>query len=56
MLFALGREKGLKLGERLGLDVIMIDEAHKVYLTPGVSTYFELADPIYEIEKERQRS
>lgn len=51
MLFALGRERGLRLGERLGLDVIMIDEAHKVYLTPRVSAYFELADPIYEIAR-----
>ena len=47
MLFALGREKGMELGRKLGLGVIMIDEARKVYMTPGVSKYFEISDPLY---------
>jgi thiamine biosynthesis lipoprotein len=49
MLFAIGREKGLELGKKLGLGVIMIDDKRKVYLTPGVSGYFELTDPVFTI-------
>jgi thiamine biosynthesis lipoprotein len=47
VLFTLGRQKGLELGEKLGLDVIMVDDTHKVYVTPGVSKYFELSSPLY---------
>jgi thiamine biosynthesis lipoprotein len=49
MLFTLGKEKGLELGRKLGLGVIMIDDKRKVYMTPGVSGYFELTDPIFSI-------
>ncbi len=46
-LFAMGREKGMALGIQRGVDVIMIDDQRKVYLSPGVSKYFELTDPSY---------
>jgi thiamine biosynthesis lipoprotein len=44
MLFALGRTKGMELGQKMGLDVIVVDSARKVYFTPGVSKYFELTN------------
>lgn len=49
MLFALGREKGMALGEKMGLDLIVVDDANKVYLSSGVSKYFQLADPLYKL-------
>ena len=45
MLFALGREKGMALAKELGLDVIMLDADHHVYMTPGVSAFFEITNP-----------
>ena len=49
MLFALGREKGMALATRLGLSVIMLDAEHRVYMTPGVSKFFEITDPTYSL-------
>jgi len=49
MLFALGREKGMALATRLGLSVIMLDAGHHVYMTPGVSKFFEITDPSYTL-------
>ena len=49
MLFALGREKGMALAARLGLSVIMLDADHRVYMTPGVSKFFEITDPSYKL-------
>jgi thiamine biosynthesis lipoprotein len=49
MLFVLGREKGMALAKELGLDVIMVDEAHNVYVSQGVSKYFKIADTEYKL-------
>ncbi|HET7838257.1 MAG TPA: FAD:protein FMN transferase [Rectinemataceae bacterium] len=46
-LFAMGRQKGMELAKQRGVDVIMIDDQRKVYLSPGVSKYFELTDSSY---------
>jgi thiamine biosynthesis lipoprotein len=47
MLFALGREKGMALAKKLGIDVIMLDDKRHVYMTPAVSTFFQITDPSY---------
>ena len=49
MLFALGREKGMELGRRLGLDVIAVDDQKRVYISAGVSKYFEITNPDYKL-------
>lgn len=49
MLFVLGREKGMALARSLGLDVIMVDEQRRVYMTPGVSQVFQVTDPDYTL-------
>jgi thiamine biosynthesis lipoprotein len=46
-IFALGREKGMALAKANGVDVIVIDSSKKVYLSPGVSAYFEITDPSF---------
>jgi thiamine biosynthesis lipoprotein len=46
-IFALGREKGMALAKAKGVDVIVIDSSKKVYLSPGVSAYFEITDPSF---------
>ena len=43
-VFALGREKGMALAKAKGVDVIIVDKDRKVYMSPGVSTYFEITD------------
>ncbi|HVP18390.1 MAG TPA: FAD:protein FMN transferase [Spirochaetia bacterium] len=43
-LFCLGKVEGLALGQRLGLGVVMIDDNHKVYVTPGTKQFFTLTD------------
>jgi hypothetical protein len=35
----------------MGLDVIVVDSARKVYFTPGVSKYFELTNPKYTLSE-----
>jgi FAD:protein FMN transferase len=47
MLFALGREKGMALAQRLGLCAIMLDEAHRVYMTPSAQKLFQITNPSY---------
>jgi FAD:protein FMN transferase len=47
MLFALGLEQGMDYAKRNGVDVIMIDDRRRVYLSPGVSAYFEITDSSY---------
>lgn len=49
MLFALGQKRGMELAKQLDIDVIMLDENHRVYLTPRVHAYFEITDPSYHI-------
>ncbi len=44
-LFTMGKTAGLELGRRLGLGVIMIDTAHKVYVTPETKEFFTITDP-----------
>jgi len=51
MLFSLGRAKGIELGQKMGLDVIVVDSARKVYFTPGVSKYFELTNSKYTLSE-----
>lgn len=51
MLFALGREKGMALARELKLSVIMLDDQHRVFMTPGVSAFFEITDPRYKFSE-----
>ncbi|MGO9308535.1 MAG: FAD:protein FMN transferase [Spirochaetia bacterium] len=44
LLFCEGTKEGLKLGEKLGLGVIMVDAQHRVYLTPQARGYFSLTN------------
>ncbi len=46
-IFALGREKGMALAKAKGVDVIVVDTSKKVYMSPGVSSYFEISDPSF---------
>lgn len=46
-LFAVGRKRGMELGEKAGVDVIMVDAARHVYMSPGVSKYFQLTDSAF---------
>jgi thiamine biosynthesis lipoprotein len=48
-VFALGREKGMALAASQGVDVIVVDANKKVYMSPRVSTYFELTDPDFSL-------
>ena len=36
--------KGMALAAAQGVDVILVDKDRKVYMSPGVSTYFEITD------------
>lgn len=49
MLFSLGRERGMALARELKLNVIMLDKDHRVYITPGVSSLFEITDSRYSL-------
>jgi FAD:protein FMN transferase len=46
-IFALGRQKGMALAKAKGVDVIVVDSSKKVYLSAGVSAYFEITDPSF---------
>jgi FAD:protein FMN transferase len=46
-IFALGRVRGMALAREKGLDVILVDSDKKVYMSPGVSAYFEISDPSF---------
>ncbi|MDP3177529.1 MAG: FAD:protein FMN transferase [Spirochaetaceae bacterium] len=48
-LFAVGRQKALELGKATGVDVIIVDAARKVYMSSGVSNYFEITDPAFTL-------
>lgn len=43
-MLSLGPVEGLKFGEKLGLDVIMADTDHKVYVTPQTKRIFTITD------------
>jgi thiamine biosynthesis lipoprotein len=45
IMLSLGPVEGVKLGERLGLDVIMADTDHRVYVTPRTKKIFAITDP-----------
>lgn len=49
MLFSLGREKGMALAKELKLKVIMLDDQHRVFMSPGVSALFQITDPRYTL-------
>ncbi len=44
LLFCEGAQEGLKLGEKLGLGVIMVDTQRRVYVTPQTRRYFSLTN------------
>jgi thiamine biosynthesis lipoprotein len=44
LLFCEGTREGLKLGEKLGLGVIMVDTQRKVYVTSQARGYFSLTN------------
>ena len=46
-IFAMGREQGMALAKEKGVDVIVVDSNRKVYMSPRVSTYFEITDPSF---------
>jgi thiamine biosynthesis lipoprotein len=46
-IFALGRIRGMALAREKGVDVIVVDSDKKVYMSPGVSAYFEISDPSF---------
>jgi len=48
-IFALGRERGMALARDRGVDCIIVDENRRVYLSPGVSTYFEISDSSFSL-------
>ena len=48
-IFALGRERGMALAAEKGVDVIVVDKNRKIYMSPGVSTYFEISDPSFSL-------
>ena len=50
-IFALGREKGMALAAAKGVDVIVVDSQRRVYMSPGVSTYFEITDPSFSFSE-----
>jgi len=50
-IFALGRERGMALARAKGVDAIIVDEGRKVYMTPGVSAYFEITDPSFSFSE-----
>jgi len=52
LLFCEGTEEGLKLGERLGLGVIMVDMQRRVFVTSQVQRYFSLTNPDFTLENE----
>ena len=43
-IFCLGKEKGLELGRRLGLMVVMVDSDRRVSVTPGTRKIFTITD------------
>jgi len=49
MIFALGRERGMALAREKGLDAIVVDKDRKLYMTPGVSAYFEITDSSFTL-------
>jgi len=51
MLFALGRRRGMELGKKLGLDVIAADDQKRVYVSIGVSKYFEITNQGYKLSE-----
>jgi len=50
-IFALGRIRGMALAAEKGVDVIVVDKDKKVYMSPGVSSYFEISDPSFSFSE-----
>lgn len=48
-VFALGRARGMALAAEKGVDVIVVDNERKVYMSPGVSSYFEISDKSFSL-------
>jgi FAD:protein FMN transferase len=46
-VFALGRERGMALAAEKGVDVIIVDKDRRVYMSLGVSSFFEITDPSF---------
>jgi FAD:protein FMN transferase len=50
-IFALGRDKGMALAKKRGVDVIIIDDQHRIWMDPAVSGYFRLTDKAFTIQQ-----
>jgi len=50
-VFALGRERGMALAKARGIDVIVVDSDRKLFMSPGVSAYFEITDPSFSVSE-----
>jgi FAD:protein FMN transferase len=50
-IFALGRARGMALAAEKGVDVIVVDSDKKVYMSPGVSSYFEISDKSFSFSE-----
>lgn len=49
-LFVLGREKGLRLAAAIpGVEVVVIDEERRVWLTPGATKVFRITNEAYRL-------
>lgn len=46
-LLVMGKTDGIRLAERIGLDIIMVDDHHRLYATPGARRIFTLAGSEY---------
>ncbi len=46
-LICMGTKQGIALAEKLGVNVIMVDSDHKVYVTPDARKFFQITDPLF---------
>ncbi len=46
-LLVMGKTRGLRLAEKLGLNVVMVDDHHRVWVTPGTKRILTITDPTY---------
>lgn len=51
-LFVLGREQGLELAKRLGVEAIVVDKERRVYMTDGLKGRFTLTSRDYQMAEE----
>jgi len=46
-LLVIGKTHVLRLAEKLGLNVVMVDDHHRVWVTPGTKRILTITDPTY---------